>query len=107
MHYRAAALSGRLHSKVVVLIMRPRPNPSPTAHRPLQVITVVNRDAVERVAPPPTLRGVEFGPSPWRVPDMTNAAAAMDDGHPAAVADFMARLSRARKRLQCASDYFE
>ncbi|GAB4816128.1 hypothetical protein N2152v2_003174 [Parachlorella kessleri] len=71
------------------------------------VITVVNRDAVERVAPPPTLRVVEFAPSPWRLPDVTPAAVPMEDGHPDPVADFMARLSRARRRLQCASDYFE
>ncbi len=68
----------------------------------LQVVTVVNRDAVERVAPPPTLRVVEYAPGPWAPP-----AAPGDGVLHEPVAEFVAKLARARKRLQCASDYFE
>ena len=101
-------MAAALHCQLAVMILlQLHSNSSPTAHCPLQVVTVVNRDAVERVAPPPTLRVVEFAPSPWRAPDRATAAAAIEDGHQDPVADFMARLCRARKRLQCASDYFE
>ena len=92
-------------------------------------MTVVNRDAVERVAPPPSLRVVEYVSGAWAmaVAAATEAAglggAAAGEGGPGGgacgagsrggesaqgrVAAFAAGLARARRRLQCSSDYFE
>lgn len=76
---------------------------------------MVNRDVVERVAPPPSLGVVEYAPGPWR---STEAQADAAPGPPTLaaggtgalderVASFAAALARARRRLQLASDYFE
>lgn len=69
------------------------------------MVTVVNRDAVERVAPPPKLRVVEYRSPRWLA--WAEAAACEGEEQASPMVEFMAQLARARRRLQCSSDYFE